>query len=225
MPEGGDLLAVEAVLVEAVEVDAVGHEVGLEDLEEAVGDLVGLGRQVLPLVEDGVDGDAQGGEGRPRLDEAHVGHAHPAVVGEGDQPDLDGAGHGGRVHRPRREPLGQLGGSEDDLAGRAEQRGQTGLLADQLVEGAAPLPALDETGDAGERVPVALEPGDQPQPVEVGGAVPARAPLQPGARQQAAVLVEADGGGGHARLGGQLVDAHLGHGVRVSRFRVCLVCE
>jgi hypothetical protein len=84
----------------------------LEQGDESVGNLIGLGAQGLPLVEDLSQRDPKVGQGRPGADEPAIDHTNVATVERFDQSkpggplhELDGEGLIGKER-------GELGRSE-----------------------------------------------------------------------------------------------------------------
>ncbi len=186
-----------------------GREVPLEDVDEPVGDRVGLGGERFPLVEDDVERHPEVGERGAGLEEPAVGDADAAVARQLDHAEPTGALHELGCHRARREMGQHLDGIEDDRVRVAEQRVELGLHADHRVEAAALLPLLEQVGDAGEGVAFGLETRDQLQAAEVRLVVPTGAALEPGRCKQTLRSVEAHGRGRHVRPPGEIVQTEL----------------
>jgi hypothetical protein len=160
------------------------REVTLEQGDEARRDVVGVGHERLPLVEDHVDRYAEVGESRASLEKPPIGHSNPAVPGGLDESERHRAVHDLCRHGSFREAGEQLGRIEDHRVDLAEKAVELCLDTDDGIEAAALLPLLEQVGDASQRVALSLQAGDQPKATEVGVVIPAGAAFEPWRGQQ-----------------------------------------
>src|SRR5215210_3144095 len=178
-----------------------------EQLDEGVGDAVGVARDALDDVERLVERD-------PEVDQRLAG---PQQRRARDlEATLPQRHHDAELLRPheqlgigaRAEALAQLGGVDHLRPLVLERREQRARERERLLGRAAR--AVHQVLDRREVVAVALELLDQAQPGDVLGPVVARARAHLGRGQKAPRLMRPDVPDGHAGLAGELVDRVLG---------------
>ena len=99
------------------------------------------------------------------------------------------------------------------------------LESHNRIETPSPLPLFDDPGDSGKGEPIVLKSCDEAQPRQMLGSVPTGPALHPRRREQAPLLIEANGRGGNPRLPGERIDSEFV--CHHSSLAVCehLVCD